>query len=130
MSYWSKSNWMSLSSGIAVNSAGTGRTVVAAGAGAGVGVAGAAAGVLEAGSGALGAGADVAGGAAGAGTGGGGAATEVVAGRFAQPAATTPSSRSDLTAMWNRRVPMTPPLGLDFDARLITSNPITVAAET
>src|SRR5437773_2624595 len=99
MSYWSKSNWMSLSSGIAANSAGTGRTVVAAGAGAGVGVAGAAAGVLEAGSGALGAGADVAGGAAGAGTGGGGAATEVVAGRFAQPAATTPSSRSDITAM-------------------------------
>src|SRR5438309_297355 len=90
MSYLSKSKWMSLSSGIVANSAGTGRAVVAAGA---------AAGVLEVGSGALGAGADVAGGAAGAGTGGGGVAAEVVAGRFAQPAATTPSSRSDITAM-------------------------------
>src|SRR3989454_1106961 len=94
-SYLSKSKWMSFSSGIEANSAGAGRAVVAAGAGAGAGVDGVL-GTGAAGAGVLGAGAGVAGGAAGAGADGGGAATEVVAGRFAQPAATTPSTRSSM----------------------------------
>src|SRR5213594_4089967 len=93
--YLSKSKWMSFSSGIEANSAGAGRAVVAAGAGAGAGVDGVL-GTGAAGAGVLGAGAGVAGGAAGAGADGGGAATEVVAGRFAQPAATTPSTRSSM----------------------------------
>src|SRR5439155_4592419 len=91
----SKSKWMSFSSRIEANSAGAGRAVVAAGAGAGAGVDGVL-GTGAAAAGVLGAGAGVAGGAAGAGADGGGAATEVVAGRFAQPAATAPSTRSSM----------------------------------